>query len=439
MNTRVLLKSAAEAILKNQSRERYEGSLIDFAEYVWPVVEPAIPFIRGWAIEAIAEHLEAVTKGHIRRLLMNVPPGFTKACDINTLVLTTGGWKKHGDLFIGDFVFGPDGKPKMVTGRTPNVLEPAYRIGFDDGAEAVVGAGHLWQVERDIPNQNKAKRGSWKRISCVVETPDLRVGNPNASRRCADRIVISNPIDLPDAILPIDPYTLGCWLGDGDSRSGILYAGEMDVAHFLNLGHRVASTNTVNRISIDNLAPRLRELGLIKNKHIPDIYIRASESQRWALLQGLMDTDGQVSPEGWCRFTTGKSSLANGMMVLASSLGIKPRLSKPFFDKSKTAKKIGPYYRIRFTPPSGSPIFRLDRKQSRLKGKNPTRGIGSRYVVSVTPIESRFVNCIQVDGGLYLITDRFIVTHNSLLTDVMWPAWEWGPPMSHRFRPHPYQ
>jgi len=58
---------------------RFEGSLIDFAEYVWPVVEPAIPFVKGWAIEAIAEHLEAVTSGQIKRLLMNVPPGFTKS------------------------------------------------------------------------------------------------------------------------------------------------------------------------------------------------------------------------------------------------------------------------------------------------------------------------------------------------------------------------
>lgn len=64
---------------KQIRREACEGSLINFAEYVWPVVEPAIPFERGWAIEAIAEHLEAVTYGYIKRLLINVPPGFTKS------------------------------------------------------------------------------------------------------------------------------------------------------------------------------------------------------------------------------------------------------------------------------------------------------------------------------------------------------------------------
>lgn len=74
-----LLARAAIQIAKTQERGHYEGSLIEFANYVWPVVEPAIPFVRGWAIEAIAEHLEAVTYGHIRRLLINVPPGFTKS------------------------------------------------------------------------------------------------------------------------------------------------------------------------------------------------------------------------------------------------------------------------------------------------------------------------------------------------------------------------
>ncbi len=66
-------------MLMGKERERCEGSLIEFCQYVWPVVEPAIPFIRGYAIEAIAEHLQAVTDGHITRLLMNVPPGFTKS------------------------------------------------------------------------------------------------------------------------------------------------------------------------------------------------------------------------------------------------------------------------------------------------------------------------------------------------------------------------
>jgi len=78
MNLPILAKAAIE-ISKRLEKASAESKLIEFAEYIWPVVEPAIPFVRGWAIEAIAEHLEAVTDGHIKRLLMNVPPGFTKS------------------------------------------------------------------------------------------------------------------------------------------------------------------------------------------------------------------------------------------------------------------------------------------------------------------------------------------------------------------------
>lgn len=56
-----------------------EERLIDFVQFSWETVEPARPFVRGWAIEAICDHLEAVSRGEIRRLLMNVPPGFMKS------------------------------------------------------------------------------------------------------------------------------------------------------------------------------------------------------------------------------------------------------------------------------------------------------------------------------------------------------------------------
>lgn len=60
-------------------RAPYEDSLLEFVKYAWPVIEPSRDFKTGWVVEAICEHLQAVTDGHIRRLLINVPPGFTKS------------------------------------------------------------------------------------------------------------------------------------------------------------------------------------------------------------------------------------------------------------------------------------------------------------------------------------------------------------------------
>lgn len=60
----------------NQSRR---GGLIEFVRYFWHVLEPQTPLVDGWAMEAICQHLEAVTAGEIQRLLINVPPGFAKS------------------------------------------------------------------------------------------------------------------------------------------------------------------------------------------------------------------------------------------------------------------------------------------------------------------------------------------------------------------------
>ncbi|HET6208017.1 MAG TPA: phage terminase large subunit, partial [Terracidiphilus sp.] len=54
-------------------------SLGEFVQQAWPVVEPSTPFVPGWHVDAIVEHLEAVTRGQIRNLLMNVPPRHMKS------------------------------------------------------------------------------------------------------------------------------------------------------------------------------------------------------------------------------------------------------------------------------------------------------------------------------------------------------------------------
>lgn len=72
-------RAAAKALLKLKA----ETKLIDFIRLTWPILEPAQPLIVGWAMEAICEHLEAVSKGQIRNLLINVPPGFSKSLCTN--------------------------------------------------------------------------------------------------------------------------------------------------------------------------------------------------------------------------------------------------------------------------------------------------------------------------------------------------------------------
>lgn len=61
-----------------------EESLAAYTRYMWPVVEPGTPLVWGWVGDALCEHLEAVTDGSIKRLLINVPPGSMKTSICST-------------------------------------------------------------------------------------------------------------------------------------------------------------------------------------------------------------------------------------------------------------------------------------------------------------------------------------------------------------------
>ena len=60
-------------------REACRRSLATFIRRAWAVLEPGQPYVHGWHVDAMAEHLEAVTAGQITRLLVNIPPGTMKS------------------------------------------------------------------------------------------------------------------------------------------------------------------------------------------------------------------------------------------------------------------------------------------------------------------------------------------------------------------------
>jgi hypothetical protein len=160
-----------------------------------------------------------------------------------------------------------------------------------------------------------------------------------------------------------------------------------------------------------SLSSALRNLGLLGDKHVPADYLLASEPQRLALLQGLMDTDGYVDSTGRCEFTNTRECLADAVVELAASLGLRPVKSK----KQSTFNRIdcGPAYLVKFSP--HRPVFRLPRKleRQRLGGGHHL----FRAVIDVRDMESVPVRCIQVSAptGLFLVGRTFIPTHNSSL------------------------
>ena len=402
-----------------------EKSLYEFIKLTWSSVEPGRDFRPAKHIEAICEHLEAVASGDIRKILINIPPGFAKALCHDTPVLTTWGWKKHGDLLPGDFVFGPDGKPKIVEACTPDMLEECFDVVFDDGASVIAGGDHLWAVSRDN-NKTPGKRGE---ITVSTTNLFLKKMEDSGRNQRPDCIIFSKGIELPPKRLLIDPYILGAWLGDGASAYGAIYSGGQDIESMAHLG-RITLTKKAEppykkdfyRIHIEGLSEKLRALNLTNNKHIPEDYLEASLEQRWDLLRGLMDTDGTVSKSGNCSFTNANARIAIEIHHLIQSLGIKSYISSGY--NKCNGVTYGPHYQIIFAPNHGDIVFKIKRKQERVKGIKNKR-YRNRYVKKVIPVGKRIVKCIQVSGGLYLAGNDLVVTHNSIITNVFFPAWMW--------------
>lgn len=357
------------------------------------------------------DHLDLWAREHYKMLPLKLP------------VPTPSGWQPHGDLKAGDWVFGPDGQPTRVIATTPVFTDgEAYEMTFDDGTVIRAGAEHLWSVERrtrkrvpgmydkDVSEGQKRQY----RETVVISTREIAQHGHQQDNRLAVRV--NDALVMPDAILPIEPYVLGAWLGDGFSASGRICGMDDEVFREVErCGFDVteyrgeAGKHPDYRVaSIRGLGALLRGLVLIDNKHIPVFYQRASARQRLELLRGLMDTDGHCNTRGTATFVNKNERLIDSVFELALGLGLKPR--KYTYDVEH-----GRYWQLAFQAYQELNPFRVARKAARAKaGSRPKP---RRYIVSCVPIEPEPMSCIQVDrpDGLYLAGREMVTTHNSTL------------------------
>ncbi|OBK50775.1 replicative DNA helicase [Mycobacterium sp. 1081908.1] len=168
--------------------------------------------------------------------------------------------------------------------------------------------------------------------------------------------------------------------------------------------------------AIGTLQARLRTLGVLGNKHIPTEYLRASETQRRALLAGLLDTDGTVTAGGAVQFSVTDHRLVCDVAELIASLGYRCQTSTKRVPGRRESSSIA--YTLTFS--TDDVVFGLQRKavlhKERRAAANTQRS-GSRFIVDVRPIETVPVRCVEVDNDshMYLASNAMIPTHNSTL------------------------
>jgi hypothetical protein len=261
----------------------------------------------------------------------------------------------------------------------------------------------------------------------VLKTKELLPLLKKANGTGRYKISVAKPLDLAPVELPLPPYTLGAWLGDGDTACNGVYACmEQDSEIIDNIradGFLVKKMASKYSWYIKLFKKTMRKAGFVGKKYIPDIYLRASFQQRLALVHGLMDTDGTTAfgnAGGGCRFVNTNYGLVESLRELLLTLGFKP--TKIIKENDEFRKDIGQKdcWTLTFSMGLDCPNpFRLTRKRMRVvenlgvkrRGIQVTR----RTIESIEPVASVPTKCIQVEhpSATYLAGRDFVVTHNS--------------------------
>jgi hypothetical protein len=320
-----------------------------------------------------------------------VEPGYGKGLPPDTAVLSPTGWRLIGSLVEGDKLIGADGLQHAVTGVFRRGVQNLYRITFSDGTKIVCDGDHLWNVKN---NNDHARGKPWKTVSTSSLAVEYSPPGPDVSKSRRLRIPLISSPEFESHWEVIHPYVLGVLLGDGSISHEAVSWHKPDsdiatrIAALLPAGTTVHKNNQLKcdqyvigsgRNKENVIKSELARLGLMgtrsSTKFVPKSYLFASKSDRIALLQGLMDTDGYagITPE----FSSASKDLADAVIFLVQSLGgtasagIKESPKYEYKGETRTGQ---PSHRVSVSLPSGINPFYLPRKADLYQEKSGQQG-----------------------------------------------------------------
>jgi phosphate starvation-inducible protein PhoH len=364
-------------------------------------------------------------KDYIRNIVENDiticygPAGTGKAQPLDSIVYTPDGPISMKDIQIGTKVCTPDGGIANVTNIFPQGEKDVYKIVFSDGSEVESCKEHLWKVW---------KNDYWK-DSKVLELKDFKDDIKSNNKRKYN-IKLTEPVYFNNQNIDINPYILGCLLGDGHFRKDGIFISSVDdeiINEFKKMDeYYLTNTSNQNDYRIckkykekNKIITFLEKEGLSckksYEKFVPQRYIYNSIEIRLDLLRGLMDTDGSISNKGHIEYSTTSKDLAYNVKEIVESLGGKVKIIERTTNYTyKNVKKQGRLsYRVSFVLDNFNP-FKISRKSNlwnkRIK-YSPTRTIES--INFSRKVECQ---CIMIDSEDHMyLTNNFIQTHNTFI------------------------
>lgn len=295
-----------------------------------------------------------------------------KAQPLDALVHTVKGFRRMGDIRPGDLVSTPDGGEARVLAIFPQGVLPMYRLTFEDGRSVLASGDHLWEIHHKHwrgkyrPGHSRAGQARPR----ILSTRELDA--QMARNKGSFAVRLTQPVSQTKQELPLDPYVLGCLIGDGSIGKG-------DRVTFCNPDPEIVArirARLRSDLALRHVGPRsidyafvmhpsdrpdtavrrdrtgrrrhplkqiVRELGLSGSrsweKHIPELYQAGAIDDRLELLRGLLDTDGTVTKIGTIQFDTTSERLARDVRLQSSEVIHRARGWNPS-DRAKLASPI---------------------------------------------------------------------------------------------------
>ncbi|MER5506987.1 helicase-related protein [Streptomyces sp. NPDC002766] len=361
---------------------------------------------------------DLATEHPMHRLLQG-EVGSGKAQPLDSLVLTPTGFRRMGDMRVGDEVVVPDGEIALIDGVFPQGERDVWRLVLSDGSSVECDDEHLWIVGTSCGRH----RGQAPK---VMTTREIRLDTFKADGSSKWYIPAATPVELgDDSGLPLDPYLFGLLLGDGSFRHD-LHLSTIDdeirdaVAAAVAPDCRLVPVRGSKRdftIQSAQRAAGLRNpvIQVLRDLHlwgvtshgtfIPDRFKNTSIKNRLALLQGLLDTDGTIHADGMSiSLCSASRRLADDVAWLVRSLGGRAQVLP-----NKAAFNVSVALPDEYAP------FRLTRKAERVRSR-PEHSTFRRGVRAVGYVGRKPVQCISVaHPGHAYVTDNFTVTHNTMV------------------------
>ncbi len=339
------------------------------------------------------------------------------------VVMFDGSLKKVEDVRVGDVLMGPDSCPRYVTSLARG-REQMVWVRQRHGMDYRVNKSHILSLKRSR-NPNKGE----------VVNLSIKEWLSKSDKFRSNFKGYKVGIELLEVPVPVEPYFLGLWLGDGATNSVRITMQDQEVVDYLySYAERLEL-----RVSVDaqgercpsyaitrgqrggsaedaalSLQGQLASLGLLGHKHIPDVYLHNSKRCRLELLAGLIDSDGHYlsGQNGPYEITTKLEPLAKQIKYLCDSLGYRTSLN------SKTAtlirENVEPYqcevYRVRFNGNVDEIPVRVPRKKAASWSDRKDWQVTG---ISVEPdkVDDYYGFTLHGDG-LFLLEDM-TVTHNT--------------------------